>query len=514
MANKQEIVVSQKGAQKTARSLGSVDKAIDGMAKSALKYATAAGVLIAANKAIELTKLAADAINVEKAFRNLAKQPDILLASMKKATGGIISEMGLMQKYNEAALLGLPLDRFDEMLSIARSTAQATGQSMDFMLNSIVTGIGRQSKLMIDNLGIMVSVEDSYEKYASALGRTAKSLSDVEKKQAFANAVLDAGAANIDKVGGASAGAFDGLNKLTTMIKDNTIDAFKNLVQPVDAVAGALADLITVSDIGMLDPEERMLKLSKDAMAFAGANRTVRDSLMARWEAEEKVRDAEILAIEAAGFKNETEDITISKIREQSEAVSGLIQLYPELGAVGASATDLQVSGLERLNLLTSTVKDSLGGMGQTWMQLAQMGGASNKTMFEIGKAASIASASINTYEAATKAYASAPPPFNFINAALVTAAGLAQVAMIKGTTMKAATGADFTTNGPQMLLVGDNRSGKERVQVTPLGGDPNLNGPQGGTTFNFYGDVIGTDQFVRDSLIPKIKNAMRLGHA
>jgi hypothetical protein len=152
--------------------------------------------------------------------------------------------------------------------------------------------------------------------------------------------------------------------------------------------------------------------------------------------------------------------------------------------------------------------------MGQTWMQLAQMGGASNKTMFEIGKAASIASASINTYEAATKAYASAPPPFNFINAALVTAAGLAQVAMIKGTTMKAATGADFTTNGPQMLLVGDNRSGKERVQVTPLGGDPNLNGPQGGTTFNFYGDVIGTDQFVRDSLIPKIKNAMRLGHA
>jgi hypothetical protein len=160
MANKQEIVVSQKGAQKTARSLGSVDKAIDGMAKSALKYATAAGVLIAANKAIELTKLAADAINVEKAFRNLAKQPDILLASMKKATGGIISEMGLMQKYNEAALLGLPLDRFDEMLSIARSTAQATGQSMDFMLNSIVTGIGRQSKLMIDNLGIMVSVED------------------------------------------------------------------------------------------------------------------------------------------------------------------------------------------------------------------------------------------------------------------------------------------------------------------------------------------------------------------
>ena len=95
----------------------------------------------------------------------------------------------------------------------------------------------------------------------------------------------------------------------------------------------------------------------------------------------------------------------------------------------------------------------------------------------------------------------------------LALAGGLAANALFDKV-MPAATGADFTTNGPQMLLVGDNRSGKERVQVTPLGGDPNLNGPQGGTTFNFYGDVIGTDQFVRDSLIPKIKNAMRLGHA
>ena len=47
------------------------------------------------------------------------------------------------------------------MLQIARGAAQATGQSMELMLQSIVTGIGRQSKLMLDNLGILTSAEEA-----------------------------------------------------------------------------------------------------------------------------------------------------------------------------------------------------------------------------------------------------------------------------------------------------------------------------------------------------------------
>lgn len=40
--------------------------------------------------------------------------------------------------------------------------------------------------------------------------------------------------------------------------------------------------------------------------------------------------------------------------------------------------------------------------------------------------------------------------------------------------------GADYTTSGPQLIMVGDNPGGKERVQVTPLS-SPNYNGPRGG---------------------------------
>lgn len=57
-----------------------------------------------------------------------------------------------------------------------------------------------------------------------------------------------------------------------------------------------------------------------------------------------------------------------------------------------------------------------------------------SRALFEVGKAASVAQAIINTYEGATKAIAKYPPPFNAIAAAATIALGFAQVAKIKAT--------------------------------------------------------------------------------
>ena len=86
--------------------------------------------------------------------------------------------------------------------------------------------------------------------------------------------------------------------------------------------------------------------------------------------------------------------------------------------------------------------------------------------------------------------------------------AGLAYAKNIKA----AQYGADFVTDGPQMMMVGEG-SGPERVQVTPLV-DPNLDGPQGGgMTINIQGSVIGTEQFTEDVLMPQIEEGLRLGN-
>jgi PAS domain-containing protein len=70
--------------------------------------------------------------------------------------------------------------------------------------------------------------------------------------------------------------------------------------------------------------------------------------------------------------------------------------------------------------------------------------------------------------------------------------------------------GADFITDGPQMMLVGEG-SGPERVQVTPLA-DPNLDGPQGGGVNVTFNNPIMTQDFVENQLMDNIKESLRLG--
>ena len=109
----------------------------------------------------------------------------------------------------------------------------------------------------------------------------------------------------------------------------------------------------------------------------------------------------------------------------------------------------------------------------------------------------------------AYKALAGIPiigPALGVAAAAVAYAAGMSYKAGI----LKAQYGADFVTDGPQMMMVGEG-SGPERVQVTPLS-DPNLDGPQGqGITLNISGNVLH-ESFIEDNVIPQIREGLRLG--
>jgi len=95
------------------------------------------------------------------------------------------------------------------------------------------------------------------------------------------------------------------------------------------------------------------------------------------------------------------------------------------------------------------------------------------------------------------------------LNVGLAAAGGTFVGGLVDKALSNFATGGDFVTSGPQMIMVGDNPGGKERVQVTPIG-SPNVNGPQGGINVNFSGPVTN-DDYVRDFIIPEINKATRL---
>ncbi len=245
MANRRifDLIFRTKGFDKAKGEADGVNTSFDNLAKTAKSAAIGFVSFQTALKSVELAKLAANTETVRRSFGNLAKEPDKMLQAMKKATAGTISEMELMQKFNEASLLGLPLDRFDEMLNIARGAAQSTGQSMDFMLNSIVVALGRGSKLMLDNLGILIDVGSANEKYAESLGKSANKLSDVEKKQAFVNEALRIGNDNLERSGGVVASNIDSFGKFNASIENLSATFGKTLIPAVTGSLNFLSDL-------------------------------------------------------------------------------------------------------------------------------------------------------------------------------------------------------------------------------------------------------------------------------
>lgn len=204
MAADGEVSLKIKIKQEGQEALSKLETAFEGI----IGFAKAAGVALAA-MGIALGKLALDAAkfeDVQKAFTAMTAKQGLdakeFLKNLKEMTNGTISEMDLMTKANNAMLLGLPIDRFGDIVKIAQGAAKSTGESMDFMLQSIVIGLGRQSKLILDNLGIIVDAEKANAEYAKSVGKTAAALTDAEKKQAFINETLKVGLANLEKMGG------------------------------------------------------------------------------------------------------------------------------------------------------------------------------------------------------------------------------------------------------------------------------------------------------------------------
>jgi len=77
-----------------------------------------------------------------------------ILDGLREATHGTVTDLELMKaavKFND---FKLPVEELGTMLAFAQQKAKDTGQSVDYMVDSIVTGLGRKSLMILDNLGL------------------------------------------------------------------------------------------------------------------------------------------------------------------------------------------------------------------------------------------------------------------------------------------------------------------------------------------------------------------------
>ena len=144
--------------------------------------------------------------DLERGFDGLAQSIEStpeFLNKLREATNGTVDDMDLMQQANNAMMLGIVQseDEMAKLFDTAQRLGKALGRDTVSSIESLVTGMGRQSRLMLDNLGIIVKSEEAYEAFATANNTTASALTDSEKKIAFNIEAMDQAASIVEKLG-------------------------------------------------------------------------------------------------------------------------------------------------------------------------------------------------------------------------------------------------------------------------------------------------------------------------
>lgn len=127
------------------------------------------------NQSVQLAK---EGEGIRIAFERLGRGD--ILDGLRQATHGTVTDIELMKaavKFND---FKLPVEELGTMLAFAQQKAKDTGQSVDYMVDSIVTGLGRKSLMILDNLGL--SAAEIKEKMAET-GDMTKAVGAIIREQ-------------------------------------------------------------------------------------------------------------------------------------------------------------------------------------------------------------------------------------------------------------------------------------------------------------------------------------------
>ena len=134
------------------------------------------------------------------------------------------------------------------LAEIAALRGRLAGESAGEAFDSVVSGIGRLSSRMLTSMGIVIDEQAAYETFAQKTGVAADSLSEVEKRQALLNAVLEDGNRLLKEQGGLIADDSTKYQQAAVAI-DDAMDKIKTKFAPFWAdVAQGLAGVLTYQD--------------------------------------------------------------------------------------------------------------------------------------------------------------------------------------------------------------------------------------------------------------------------
>lgn len=132
------------------------------------------------------------------------------IAAGKKASQGTIGDYDLILNANRAIQFEVAQtsEQYAQLIELATALGRAQGISDTQALDYITTGIARESRLILDNLGLIIDLDKATKEYAATLGKQADQLTQAERKAALLAAAYAQGAtaiaANRDAAGSAA----------------------------------------------------------------------------------------------------------------------------------------------------------------------------------------------------------------------------------------------------------------------------------------------------------------------
>lgn len=337
-----------KGVNQANNSLGGLKNMV-GKVGAAMGIAFGVSEIISFGK--EIIGLASKTEGVKRAFDRLGMPS--LMNDLKQATRGAVSEFDLMKSAVSANNFKIPLENLSSYLSFATRRAEETGQSVDYLVDSIIMGIGRKSPMILDNLGISIlDIRNEMEK----TGDMAKAVANIiNAEMAKAGSSADTAATKFGQLsakwndfktalgGGLSEGSkspvswlTSALETMTNYIKSETIPTWRKWLGLVNITmlganiqdanreaeqsklaeinAKKLAPTIDTQDVTYekaLSEIARMQKVILDPKQYTAANLAYLQAMQMRKSEFDKVYAAEI----------EAKQVLADKAKEEAEAI-------------------------------------------------------------------------------------------------------------------------------------------------------------------------------------------------
>ena len=238
MAQTQKIQLIVDAENKTKSAMNSVNKSLDTVQKKleklqpAFKKMAIAGVAATAAIGVGIKKTVTSALEfeqIEESFARMTKKMgmdgDELVKGLQDSSADTVSVFNLMLSSNKAMALGVGenMEDITTLMEIARLKGRALGLDTTQAFNDIVTGIGRGSPLILDNLGITIKIAEAQRIYAEQLGKTTEELTDAEKKNAIFNAVMVSGKKELKEAGELVLTNKEKMQQLTASIADTSV---------------------------------------------------------------------------------------------------------------------------------------------------------------------------------------------------------------------------------------------------------------------------------------------------